>query len=410
MDNYLSHRWPAHADERPLPMPPKTGKPRRDVLRAVLLVMGILALIALLVLIGFLVIRLILLVQIASSPRPAPSAAAPAYNSQQPSGWTPEDLPWADPDPAVRLALDTSEGTAMNASSIYERVLPGVVSVTAALRGGYSTGTGFIVESSGYVLTNYHIIDEGTALEVMLLSDSSIHPARVVGFDEEFDLAVLKIDGSGLPVLPLGDSGALSVGEQVYAVGNPMGDLYGSMTEGIVSALDREGNDIPNSLGMIQTSAALNSGNSGGPLLNSRGQVVGIVSAKITGMQNDTVIEGLGLAIPTTDLLPFVNHILATGESWRPSIGIKCVVASADGRTGIEVREVTADAAYQAGLRVGDLIVAANGTETPTLPALRRILYAAGVDGDVTCTVLRGGEELEIALTLIDTLGQESTP
>ena len=321
MDNYLSHRWPAAA-EGSLPMPPKPRRSRWNVFQVILLVTGILALVAMLMLIGFLAIRLVLLTQIAADPRPAPGATNQPVYSGQPTGWTPEDLPWGGPDPAVQLSLVPSAGEARPAPDIYERTLPGVVSVTATLRGGYSTGTGFLVESSGYLLTNYHIIDKGIALEVMLLSDRSVYPAQVIGFDEEFDLAVLKIEGYDLPTLPLGDSDALSVGDQVYAIGNPMGDLYGSMTEGIVSALGREGHKVPDGLGMIQTSAALNSGNSGGPLLNDRGQVVGITSAKITGMENDTVIEGLGLAIPMTDLLPFVNHILAAGESWRPAIGI----------------------------------------------------------------------------------------
>lgn len=411
MDNYLAHRWPAGAETRPLPMPPKPRKARSGALQIALLVVGILLLLALLVSIGFLIFRIVLMTRMAALPRPNEPAATvrPSY-SQPPSRWTPEDLPWTVPDPEIRLAADTSEESAIDAAAIYERVLPGVVCVTARQRNGYSTGTGFLVEGSGYLLTNYHVIDEGTALEVMLLSDRSVYPARVVGFDEEFDLAVLKIDGRDLPVLPLGDSDALSVGDQVYAIGNPMGDLYGSMSWGIVSALGREGQDVPNGLGMIQTDAALNSGNSGGPLLNDRGQVVGIVSAKITGIENDTVIEGLGLAIPVTDLLPFVNRILATGASWRPSIGISCQVSTADGRTGILVKEITADTAYEAGLRVDDLIVAANGTETPTLASLRRILYTTGAGGEVACTVLRGGKELEIVLPLIDTLGQTQTP
>ena len=410
MDNYLAHRWPAGSGTGSLPMPPAPKRPRANPWQIGLLIVGILVMIALLMLLGFLAFRIILLTRMPAASQPAPGAADPPAFSQQPGSWTPEDLPWARPDPAIQLALAAEEGEALSAPGIYEKTLPGVVSVTAFRQNGYSTGTGFFVERSGYLLTNYHIIHESTTVEVMLLSDNTVCPARVVGFDEEFDLAVLKIDGHDLPVVPLGDSDALSVGDKMYAIGNPMGDLYGSMTEGIVSALQREGQDVSNGLAMIQTDASLNIGNSGGPLLNDRGQVVGITSAKITGMENNTVIEGLGLATPMTDLLPFINHILATGESWRPSIGISCVVASVDGRTGIEVREITADAAYDAGLRPGDLIVAANGADTPTLAALRRVLYTAGVGGEVTCTVLRNGEELDVALSLIDTLDQTRTP
>ncbi len=408
MDNYLAHRWPAGAEGRSLPKLPKPPRQKPDFLRIAGITLLVLMCAACLVSVGILIFRVATFRRAPAASGPT-STGEPAVTGPAP-GWTPEDLPWTVPDPEIRLAADTSEESAMDAAAIYERVLPGVVCVTARKRNGYSTGTGFLVEGSGYLLTNYHIIDEGTALEVMLLSDRSVCPARVVGFDEEFDLAVLKIDGRDLPVLPLGDSDALSVGDQVYAVGNPMGDLYGSMTKGIVSALGREGSDVPNGLGMIQTDAPLNVGNSGGPLLNDRGQVVGITSAKITGIENDTVIEGLGLAIPVTDLLPFVNRILATGASWRPSIGISCQVSTVDGRAGILVKVITADAPREAGLRVDDLIVAANGTETPTLASLRRILYTTGVGGEVACTVLRGGRELEIVLPLIDTLGQTQAP
>ncbi len=411
MDNYLSHRWPAEAGGRSLPKLPAHRRSRPGVLQVIFLVMGIVVLIALLVSIGFLIFRVMLAARISAPPYAADPGGSGQPAASSPSDrWTPEDLPWAAPDPAIQLTLDQSGGGALDASAIYEKALPGVVSIAAQQPNGYSFGTGFIVERSGYLLTNYHVIDDGTALEVMLLSDNTRYDARVVGFDEEFDLAVLKIDGRDLPVLPLGDSDELKTGSQIYAIGNPMGNLYGSMSEGIVSALGREGEDVPNGLAMIQISAPLNTGNSGGPLLNGRGQVVGIVSAKITGIENDTVIEGLGLAIPTTDLLPFVNRILASGESWRPSIGISCLVSSVGDRTGILVREITASTAYEAGLRVNDLIIAANGQDTPTLAALRRVLYTAGADGTVTCSVLRDGEVLEIALPLIDTLGRTPAP
>ncbi len=406
MDNYLSDRWPAVSEGRSLPMPPAPRKSRRDTLQVVFLIVGILLLIAALLLIVFFTFRIVYIVrQVSAVSRPGPeNTARPTYSAQPETQWTPEDLPWSSPAPEIQLALDGRIGAALPANTIYKRVLPGVVSVSATQKYGYSTGTGILVESSGYVLTNYHIINGGLSLEVMLLDGEVTYDARLVGYDREFDLAVLKIDGHGLPTIPLGDSDSLSVGDRVYAIGNPMGNLLGSMTEGIVSALGRD--NSTNGLTLIQTSAPVNSGNSGGPLLNDRGQVVGIVSAKITGIENNTVIEGLGLAIPTTDLLPFVNRILATGASWRPSIGISCIVATVDGRTGIRIEELTADAPRDAGLRPGDLIVAANGTETPTLAALRRVLYTAGVDSTITCTVLRDGQQLEFTFALIDTLEQ----
>lgn len=281
--------------------------------------------------------------------------------------------------------------------------------------GGYiHSGTGVIVTYSGYVLTNYHVIDESTEVRIRLLTDTlTEYDAKVIGFDEEFDIAVLKFDGEGLDLTParLGDSDALAVGDPVYAEGNPMGYLLGSMTEGIVSALDRDDEVDGRGMGMIQTSAALNPGNSGGALLNEQGQVVGITSAKITGLVRDSgediedaaVLENIGLALPISDILPFVNHILATGESWRPYIGITCEAAEQSGRRGILVATVEKDVpAREAGLRKGDLIVSANGAAVTTLPELRRQIYRTGVDGQLHCVVVRGGEELPITFSLID--------
>ena len=124
-------------------------------------------------------------------------------------------------------------------------------------------------------------------------------------------------------------------------------------------------------------------------------------------MEDAAVIENLGLAIPITDAIPFVNHILATGESWRPAMGITCVETAVDGRRGIQVREVTGKAPKEAGLKAGDLIVSANGVPVATLVELRRVLYRTGVEGELTCAVLRGGEEIEISVLLMDSLKQD---
>lgn len=251
----------------------------------------------------------------------------------------------------------------------------------------------------------------------MLLSDRgrTMHPAQVIGFDEDFDIAVLKFEGEGLGLTParLGDSDLLAVGDPVYAEGNPLGYLTGTMTEGIVSALERESEVNSDGMGMIQTSAALNPGNSGGALVNGQGQVVGITSAKITGLMRErnesledaAVLENIGLALPITDILPFVNRILATGKSWRPSIGITCFEATADGRNGLQVKSVEKGVpAREAGLREGDLIVSANGRPVPTLTDLRRAIYRAGLDGEFHCIVVRDGAEVPVSFALVDKL------
>ena len=335
------------------------------------------------------------------------------------SDWSPEDLPWGEPDPSVSLAVEPAAGSALSGRDVHQRVLPSIVYVEATAKGhtGAFSGTGVVVTGSGYVLTNYHIIEETDYIEVMLLSDRgrTMHPAQVIGFDEDFDIAVLKFDGEGLGLTParLGDSDLLAVGDPVYAEGNPLGYLTGSMTEGIVSALERESEVNSDGMGMIQTSAALNPGNSGGALVNGQGQVVGITSAKITGLMRErdesledaAVLENIGLALPITDILPFVNRILATGRSWRPSIGITCFEATADGRNGLQVKSVEKGVpAREAGLREGDLIVSANGRPVPTLTDLRRAIYRAGLDGEFHCVVVRDGAEVPVSFALVDKL------
>jgi serine protease Do len=335
------------------------------------------------------------------------------------SDWSPEDLPWGEPDPSVSLAVEPAAGSALSGRDVHQRVLPSIVYVEATAKGhtGAFSGTGVVVTGSGYVLTNYHIIEETDYIEVMLLSDRgrTMHPAQVIGFDEDFDIAVLKFDGERLGLTParLGDSDLLAVGDPVYAEGNPLGYLTGTMTEGIVSALDRESEVNSDGMGMIQTSAALNPGNSGGALVNGQGQVVGITSAKITGLMRErdesledaAVLENIGLALPITDILPFVNRILATGKSWRPSIGITCFEATADGRNGLQVKSVEKGVpAREAGLREGDLIVSANGRPVPTLTDLRRAIYRAGLDGEFHCVVVRDGSEVPVSFALVDKL------
>ena len=423
MDNYLNHRWPQGPGVQPLPVPsapaPSPQKPRRRR-RWIITVTAVVLSLALLG--GVCCWAVNGIIQALEQERPSHSFDDPRpWPSREASydpDWSPDDLPWGEPDPSVSLSAQPA-GPVLSGRQAYQKTLPSLVSVEADhpsnywQSGGQSLGTGIIVTGSGYVLTNYHIIDEAVAVSVRLLSDQSlVYPARVIGFDKDFDIAVLKFDPDGVELTPagLGDSDQLAVGDWVYAVGNPMGYLRGSMSVGIVSALGRDEDESGSALGLIQISNPLNPGNSGGALINESGQVVGITCAKITGLvreEGDTVddalvLEGMGLAIPITDALPFINHILATGRSWRPAIGIRCLAAQAEGRKGILVSEITGAAPREAGLREGDLIVSANGTSVTSLVELRRVLYRVGVDGELTCTVVRDGSELEISFALIE--------
>ena len=427
MDNYLSHRWPQGPGVQPPPVPHpaalrrpvpvrRSRSPRRWLVPAVCIALCL----ALLGGISFWAVNgLAALLSSVEFRDPFGDPPRTSWQLPDQSDWSPEDLPWGEPDPSVSLAVEPAAGSALSGRDVHQRVLPSIVYVEATAKGhtGAFSGTGVVVTGSGYVLTNYHIIEETDYIEVMLLSDRgrTMHPAQVIGFDEDFDIAVLKFDGEGLGLTParLGDSDLLAVGDPVYAEGNPLGYLTGSMTEGIVSALERESEVNSDGMGMIQTSAALNPGNSGGALVNGQGQVVGITSAKITwlmrerdeSLEDAAVLENIGLALPITDILPFVNRILATGRSWRPSIGITCFEATADGRNGLQVESVEKGVpAREAGLREGDLIVSANGRPVPTLTDLRRAIYRAGLDGEFHCVVVRDGAEVPVSFALVDKL------
>ncbi len=427
MDNYLSHRWPQGPGVQPPPVPHpaalrrpvpvrRNRSPRRWLVPAVCIALCL----ALLGGISFWAVNgLAALLSSVEFRDPFGDPPRTSWQLPDQSDWSPEDLPWGEPDPSVSLTVEPAAGSALSGRDVHQRVLPSIVYVEATAKGhtGAFSGTGVVVTGSGYVLTNYHIIEETDYIEVMLLSDRgrTMHPAQVIGFDEDFDIAVLKFDGEGLGLTParLGDSDLLAVGDPVYAEGNPLGYLTGTMTEGIVSALERESEVNSDGMGMIQTSAALNPGNSGGALVNGQGQVVGITSAKITGLMRErdesledaAVLENIGLALPITDILPFVNRILATGRSWRPSIGITCFEATADGQNGLQVKSVEKGVpAREAGLREGDLIVSANGRPVPTLTDLRRAIYRAGLDGEFHCVVVRDGSEVPVSFALVDKL------
>ena len=432
MDNYLNHRWPEGPGVQPPPVPnPRTApapakRKKRTVRWWLVRVVCVLLCLALLGGASFWAVNGL---AEALSGMERPSSGWGQYPSwdderwEREPDWSVDDLPWGEPDPSVQLSVEPEADGPLSGREIHRGIQPSIVYVEAAEKGrfglgGVHAGTGVIVTRSGYVLTNYHVIDESVKIQVMLLTDQAhtYYDAEVIGFDEEFDIAVLKVEAPDLIPAALGDSDMLAVGDRVYAEGNPMGNLLGSMTDGIVSALNRDDEVDGSGLGLIQTSAALNPGNSGGALLNESGQVVGITSAKITGLVREdgesvddaAVIEGIGLAIPISDILPFVNRILATGKSWRPSIGITCYETVEDDRAGIKVSVVDEGTpAFEAGLKTDDFIVAANGAPVGGLAELRRVLYRTGVDGMVECTVIRDGEEFTVSFALIDRLENE---
>ena len=402
VSNHLSHRWP-QGEPRPIHYHYTSDRRPRRLGKALLVVSLCLVAAAALVFGGYL--GMVHLANSLADAQRGSFAPRPSSHVEVNANWDPADLPWAQPDPNVSIFVHDQDTQVLTSNQIYDQVLPSVVCVTADQgNGSASVGSGVVLTQSGYIVTNFHIIQGGVSLNISMLSSTANYDAKLVGYDEELDLAVLKIEAQGLVPARLGSSDQLSVGDSVYAIGNPMGYLHGTMTEGIISSPTRTIQVDGKDMNLLQTSAALNSGNSGGALTNAYGQVVGITSAKITGVENDTVIEGLGLVIPINDTIPFLNQMIHTGQSFRPSLGILCQEVQMDDTSGVYVVSTTADTPAHEVLLEGDVILAANGVDTPTLYALTRVLNDTGVGNQVELSVLRDGGVLSISITLYDRL------
>ena len=402
VSNHLSHRWP-QGEPRPIHYHYTSDRRPRRLGKALLVVSLCLVAAAALVFGGYL--GMVHLANSLADTQRGSFSPRPSSHVEVNANWDPADLPWAQPDPNVSIFVHDQDTQVLTSNQIYDQVLPSVVCVTADQgNGSASVGSGVVLTQSGYIVTNFHIIQGGVSLNVSMLSSTANYDAKLVGYDEELDLAVLKIEAQGLTPARLGSSDQLSVGDSVYAIGNPMGYLHGTMTEGIISSPTRTIQVDGKDMNLLQTSAALNSGNSGGALTNAYGQVVGITSAKITGVENDTVIEGLGLVIPINGAVPFLNQMIRTGQSFRPSLGILCQEVQMDDTSGVYVVSTTADTPAHEALLEGAVILAANGVDTPTLYALTRVLNDTGVGNQVELSVLRDGGVLSISITLYDRL------
>ena len=306
------------------------------------------------------------------------------------------------------LSLHADHGDTLTAQEVYQTVNPAVVMVMAQLEDGVSVGTGVIFSPEGYILTNYHVLEGGSECAVVLDTGERF-TAWYVGGDQANDLAVLKADGDDFPTAEFGDSDLLTVGDTVYAIGNPLGvELRGTLTDGLVSAIDRDVVVDDRVMTLIQTNAALNSGNSGGPLINEYGQVVGINVIKMTSESSN--VEGLGFAIPATSVERITNDILTWGEAQpEPLLGVTVYQEGIQLGTdlwGLEVIDVTRDsAADQAGIQVGDYILSAGGEELRTSRDLLRVRRHAYVGDQLPMVLWRNGERLDVVLEL-----QESLP
>lgn len=301
----------------------------------------------------------------------------------------------------VRLELQEPAERVLAPQEIYDRCAPSVVYIQARYPSGQgSAGSGVILSENGYIITNAHVI-AGTQQVQVVFQDNTAKEAVLVGMQEDYDLAVLKVEGENLPCAEFAASSHLRVGDSVVALGNPLGSrLRGTMTEGIVSALDRSVDLDGVTMSLIQTTAALNPGNSGGALVNDRGQVVGITTMKM--MSRYDTIEGLGFAIPSRLAKRIVDQLIETGEAKSAALGILVTFDYAK-YGGLHVSGVNKNSdAWEKGLRPEDVIVAVNGVPVTDDSVLIVAREELGVGESLTLTVERAGERLELVVELMD--------
>ena len=303
---------------------------------------------------------------------------------------------------------DTADG--MAGEDIYKKVNPSVVSVISTTAEGTGSGSGVIMSKDGYIITNNHVVDGAQSVSVQL-SDGTSLDAKIIGTDEQTDLAVIKVTPtSDLTAAEFGDSDELEPGEYAYAIGSPGGVQFANtITGGRISAINRDLTVNDRVMTLIQTDASINNGNSGGALINKYGQVVGITSAKLSGNAfGSATVEGMGFAIPINTAKDIVDELIQNGYvSGRPSIGITGQnVESADGKvSGVQVYSIDSRAkAASEGLQVGDVITAVDGTPTPDMDKVNELKQDKKAGDKLTLSVYRisTGKTLNITITLTD--------
>ncbi len=350
------------------------------------------------------------MIQRAEANRPAITAQpvnAPVQPAPTPSTETPNA-------PAAQSAPSNASEAMITA---VQEVAPAVVTVLSASSQGSGSGSGVVISADGYILTNNHVVENSQQLAVVF-ADSSRREAELIGTDPLNDIAVLRVEGDLPGVATIGDSAALMPGEQVLAIGSPLGNFRNTVTAGVVSALNRS---VGSMEGLIQTDAAINSGNSGGPLINLRGEVVGIntlvVRNDMTGFGTGAApIEGLGFAVPSAIFGGVANQLVTTGEVRYPFLGVRylpidgsvaaelslpvqngaLVQAGPGGQSAI----TPGSAAERAGLQDGDIITGINDTRIDANTSLRQLLLQYRPGDTVNLLVLRGGTERPIEVTL----------
>ena len=341
----------------------------------------------------------------AETPEADTSSALAAQPAQDPPSVEIESSPAA---PATPASEDEADG-ALSLQEIYKKCIGSVVSITASAQSGKSSGTGIVLSADGYLITNHHVIENAQVIAVQT-SDNRQFQAAIVGSDEASDLAVLKVEADDLQPAEFGDSDKLAVGDRVVAIGDPLGaQLRGTMTSGIVSAINRDLEVNDRTMTLIQTDAALNNGNSGGPLINCYGQVIGINTMKLRSYYSTTA-EGLGFAIPMAVAKPILEELMENGYvAGRPAIGISYDTLPLAFRIyynlpeGVYISAVYDGSDAQAkGVTAGDIITAVNGTRVTSIDELNRVKNQFTAGDSITLTLYNGGSYRDVEVTLID--------
>lgn len=301
----------------------------------------------------------------------------------------------------------------MSLQDIYTMNIPSVVSITCARDGSSSTGTGVIFDADGYIITNAHVVDKAVAVQIQL-TDNRILAAQILGSDDVSDLAVLRIEASDLTAAQFGDSSSLRVGDTVVAIGDPLGaEFRGTYTDGIVSAINRDVDVNGHTMTLIQTNAALNSGNSGGPLINCYGQVIGINTMKISDIASSAGVEGLGFAIPSATVCTIAQQLITQGYvSGRPTLGLEGETMQRfyqhyyDLPSGLYITKVDRGSdAYNKGIRERDILISVDGERITTMTVLKQALQDHQVGDVVEVIIYRAGNQYQLELTLTEDKG-----
>ena len=313
------------------------------------------------------------------------------------------------------IAGAVSSGNQMTPSQVYAANVNSVVAISATVQTnsfygtseGTATGSGFILTEDGYVITNCHVVEGATSVSV-ITHDGVEHPASIVGTVSANDIAVLHVDAAGLPAVTIGSSDDLIIGDMVVAIGNPLGELTSTQTVGYVSGKDRDVTTDGSIISMIQTDAAINSGNSGGPLFNMYGQVVGVTTAKYSGTSGSgATIEGIGFAIPIDDVMGMIHDLIDYGYVTGAYLGV--TVSNTDEESaamfglpvGAYVMTVEeGGSADRAGIQPKDIIIDLGGYEVKGITTLTRALRSFKAGDTTTITVVRSGGEQTLEITL----------